>query len=62
MLGLLAGYFRGWADAVIRAVLDVMWSFPVVILGVALGVALALGRPAARTDQDRRELAGRSRS
>ena len=27
----------------IRALLDVMWSFPVVILGVALGVALALG-------------------
>jgi peptide/nickel transport system permease protein len=42
-LGLLAGYFRGWVDAVIRAMLDVMWSFPVIILGVALGVALALG-------------------
>ena len=27
----------------IRALLDVIWSFPVVILGVALGVALALG-------------------
>jgi peptide/nickel transport system permease protein len=43
ILGLLAGYFRGKSDAVVRAVLDVMWSFPVVILGVALGVALALG-------------------
>jgi peptide/nickel transport system permease protein len=43
ILGLLAGYFRGWSDAVIRSALDVMWSFPVVILGVALGVALALG-------------------
>jgi peptide/nickel transport system permease protein len=43
ILGLLAGYFRGWVDAVIRFVLDVMWSFPVIILGVALGVALALG-------------------
>ena len=43
MLGLLAGYFRGWTDGVIRNVLDIMWSFPVVILGVALGVALALG-------------------
>jgi peptide/nickel transport system permease protein len=42
-LGLVAGYFRGWGDAVIRSVLDVMWSFPVVILGVALGVALAVG-------------------
>jgi peptide/nickel transport system permease protein len=43
VLGLIAGYFRGASDAVIRSLLDVMWSFPVVILGVALGVALALG-------------------
>ena len=43
VLGLVAGYFRGWVDAIIRAVLDIMWSFPVVILGVALGVALTLG-------------------
>jgi peptide/nickel transport system permease protein len=43
LLGTLAGYFRGWVDVAIRSLLDVMWSFPVIILGVALGVALALG-------------------
>jgi peptide/nickel transport system permease protein len=43
LLGTLAGYFRGWIDVVIRSLLDIMWSFPVIILGVALGVALALG-------------------
>jgi peptide/nickel transport system permease protein len=43
ILGVIAGYFRGWSDGVIRAGLDVLWSFPVIILGVALGVALALG-------------------
>jgi peptide/nickel transport system permease protein len=43
VLGVIAGYFRGPADSVIRAALDILWSFPVVILGVALGVALALG-------------------
>jgi peptide/nickel transport system permease protein len=43
ILGVIAGYFRGWSDTVIRSLLDVLWSFPVVILGVALGVALALG-------------------
>jgi peptide/nickel transport system permease protein len=43
LLGTLAGYFRGAPDVVIRALLDIMWSFPVIILGVALGVALALG-------------------
>jgi peptide/nickel transport system permease protein len=43
VLGLIAGYFRGVADILIRALLDIIWSFPVIILGVALGVALALG-------------------
>jgi peptide/nickel transport system permease protein len=43
LLGVVAGYFRGPTDAVIRGLLDIMWSFPVVILGTALGVALALG-------------------
>jgi peptide/nickel transport system permease protein len=43
MFGVLAGYFRGWTDGVIRSILDILWSFPVIILGVALGVALALG-------------------
>jgi peptide/nickel transport system permease protein len=43
VLGLVSGYFRGPTDTVIRALLDVLWSFPVIILGVALGVALALG-------------------
>jgi peptide/nickel transport system permease protein len=43
VLGLIAGYFRGPADTVIRVLLDILWSFPVIILGVALGVALALG-------------------
>jgi peptide/nickel transport system permease protein len=42
-LGLLAGYFRGWVDAIISRGLDVMWAFPVLLLGVALGVSLALG-------------------
>ncbi len=42
-LGLLAGYFRGWVDAVISRGLDVLWAFPVLLLGVALGVSLALG-------------------
>jgi peptide/nickel transport system permease protein len=42
-LALLAGYYRGWADSVISRVLDVVWAFPVVLLGIALGTALALG-------------------
>ena len=43
VLALLAGYFRGWTDAVIARVLDVVWAFPVLLLGIALGTALAVG-------------------
>src|SRR4051812_28662124 len=43
ILGVTAGYFRGWTDAVISRGFDVMWAFPVLLLGVALGVSLATG-------------------
>ncbi|HEY8583936.1 MAG TPA: ABC transporter permease [Capillimicrobium sp.] len=43
VLGLLAGFFRGWIDTIISRVFDVMWAFPVVLLGIALGVSLNLG-------------------
>jgi peptide/nickel transport system permease protein len=43
VLGMLAGYFRGWVDAIISRGLDVLWAFPVILLGVALGVSLATG-------------------
>ena len=42
-LGLLAGYYRGWADAVIARTMDVLWAIPVTLLGIALGLALSLG-------------------
>ena len=42
-LGLLAGYYRRWVDAIISRGLDVLWAFPVLLLGIALGVSLALG-------------------
>ncbi|HEY1359678.1 MAG TPA: ABC transporter permease [Thermoleophilaceae bacterium] len=43
IFGVMAGYFRGVTDAVISRSLDLIWSFPVILLGVALGTALALG-------------------
>jgi peptide/nickel transport system permease protein len=43
LIGTVAGYFRGATDAILSRVLDLIWAFPVVILGVALGVALAVG-------------------
>jgi peptide/nickel transport system permease protein len=43
LAGLLTGYFRGVTDMILRPLMELIWSFPVVILGVALGTALALG-------------------
>jgi peptide/nickel transport system permease protein len=41
--GLLAGFFRGFVDTTISRTLDVIWAYPVILLGVALGTALSLG-------------------
>lgn len=43
VIGTLAGYYRGWVDAVLSRILDVVWAFPVLLLGIALGTALAVG-------------------
>ena len=43
VLGLLAGYFRGWPDTLISRALDVIWAFPVLLLAIALGLVLAVG-------------------
>jgi len=41
--GIYAGYHRGKRDAVLTRIMDIIWSFPVVLLAVALGTALTLG-------------------
>jgi peptide/nickel transport system permease protein len=43
ILGLLAGYYGGWPDTLIGRALDVIWAFPVALLAIALGLALAVG-------------------
>ncbi|HEX4670590.1 MAG TPA: ABC transporter permease [Solirubrobacterales bacterium] len=43
ILGLLAGYYRGWVDGLVSRALDVLWSIPVFMLGLALGISLAVG-------------------
>ncbi len=42
LLALLAGYFGGWVDFVITRFFDLFYAFPVVLLGIALGSALAV--------------------
>lgn len=43
IVGLLCGFLRGVVDAVLRPLMELIWSFPPVILGVAVGTALAFG-------------------
>jgi peptide/nickel transport system permease protein len=42
VLGMLAGFFRGATDLVISRILDLIWAYPALLLGVALGVSLAV--------------------
>jgi peptide/nickel transport system permease protein len=42
LLGLLAGYFRGFTDGLISRVLDIIWAYPALLLGIALGTILAI--------------------
>jgi peptide/nickel transport system permease protein len=42
-VGLVAGYYRGAVDGVLARLLDIIWAYPAVLLGVAIGTSLALG-------------------
>jgi peptide/nickel transport system permease protein len=43
LIGLVAGYFGGRADNVLGRVMDVFFTFPSLILAIAISVALGLG-------------------
>jgi len=40
MFGIIAGYYRGWLDQTISRVMDVIWAYPAVLLGITLGTVL----------------------
>lgn len=42
LLALLAGWFGGALDTLLCRMMDLIWSYPVLLLGVALGVTLAV--------------------
>jgi len=39
-IGIVAGYFRGWVDAILSRILDIIWAFPVYLLAISLSVVL----------------------
>jgi peptide/nickel transport system permease protein len=43
IIALVAGYYRGVVDGVLSRTLDLIWAYPVILLGIALGTALAVG-------------------
>jgi peptide/nickel transport system permease protein len=42
IIGLAAGYFRGITDGILSRVMDIIWAYPVLLLGIALGTILAV--------------------
>jgi peptide/nickel transport system permease protein len=42
-VGVVAGFYRGVLDGVLSRLLDIIWAYPAVLLGVAIGTSLALG-------------------
>lgn len=43
VLGMIAGYFGGWADNIITLLMDVLFAFPTILLAIALMTALGDG-------------------
>jgi peptide/nickel transport system permease protein len=43
VFSLLAGYYGGSSDWVITRAYDLIWAFPVILLSIAIGAALAIG-------------------
>jgi len=42
-LGLISGYYKGRVDRIISAITDSLWSFPTIILALAITAALGTG-------------------
>ncbi|MGC9220975.1 MAG: ABC transporter permease [Solirubrobacteraceae bacterium] len=39
-LGILAGFYRGLADTVVSRLMDVIWAYPAVLLGITLDITI----------------------
>jgi peptide/nickel transport system permease protein len=42
LLGMISGFYRGFADGAISLVLNILWAYPAILLGITLGTVLAV--------------------
>jgi peptide/nickel transport system permease protein len=42
VLGLFAGFYRGWVDTVLSRIADIVLSFPILLLGIGIAAACAI--------------------
>jgi peptide/nickel transport system permease protein len=40
VLAMIAGFFRGWSDAILSRLMDLIWAFPVYLLAISLATVL----------------------
>ena len=52
-IGMVAGYFRGWADTTLSRTMDVILAFPVLLLALGLGAACSFGNGCIQMNYDR---------
>jgi len=43
IMGMVAGFYRGWVDTALSRMMDVLLAFPILLLGIGLASACALG-------------------
>jgi peptide/nickel transport system permease protein len=44
VVGMLAGFYRGWVDTVLSRLIDVLLAFPILLLAIGLASACSLGK------------------
>jgi peptide/nickel transport system permease protein len=40
IVGLIAGFFRGWSDTILSRAMDLIWAFPVYLLAISIATVL----------------------
>jgi peptide/nickel transport system permease protein len=43
VLGMVAGFYRGFVDGLLSRFFELLWAYPAILLGIALGVSLQVG-------------------